>query len=121
MFNKNPIQLFNEEKGNLFINQSCEIVKLIGVAETEDDFYYITLDKKNNLIFNNGHLISLKKELDEKSYSFLIKNVKLNNAIYKEFFGNNIYYQQFRNEIINQIKSHKSINPLTEIYFDIYL
>ncbi len=121
MFNKNPIQLFNEEKGNLFINQSCEIVKLIGVAETEDDFYYITLDKKNNLIFNNGHLISLRKELDDKSYSFLIKNVKLNNVIYKEFFGNNIYYQQFRDEIINQIKNHKDINLLTEIYFDIYL
>ena len=75
MFNKNPIQLFNEEKGNLFINQSCEIVKLIGVAETEDDFYYITLDKKNNLIFNNGHLISLRKEL--KTNMVMMLNVIL--------------------------------------------
>lgn len=71
-------QHFNE----LVIDYSFNVVRFVGYAETEDDYYYIvknTYGKEQYTYLSCvGSLIYLKDKIDEKDYSILDGTIALN-------------------------------------------
>lgn len=120
------LDFFNENKGNLLINSSLEIVRLIAIAEDGIDFMYVLLDKDNELRFESTvlKLHLLKGKIEDDSYNYFIRMHKINFKLYPEYFGDKDVkkYLEYRNDIILKLKDKENsgtIKLLTEVHLDL--
>lgn len=78
---KSILDQFELYKGQFVIVWESEVVRLIGVAEDEDDYYYITWNGRNQelqWVVCLARIIPLKGYIRESDYAELVRISKLN-------------------------------------------
>ena len=81
------IKQFEENCGQ-FIIMNNKVVRFIGIAEDDMDYYYVTYDgRKINWHSAVGSYTVLKGKIDEKDYNDLIRMAKLNHYDQEDFLG----------------------------------
>ena len=86
----NKTLLINQFKENCgqFIIMNNNVVRFIGIAEDDMDYYYVTYDgRKINWHSAVGSYTVLKGKIDEKDYTDLIRMAKLNHFDQEDFFS----------------------------------
>lgn len=86
----NKTLLINQFKENCgqFIIMNNKVVRFIGIAEDDMDYYYVTYDgRKINWHSAVGSYTVLKGKIDEKDYNDLIRMAKLNHFDQEDFLG----------------------------------
>lgn len=76
MTTKERLQIFvNNHKDELLLDCSGDLVKLVGLSEDEDDFYWNILElRKPEIIYSScvGRLIPLKGRIEQDEYDCLV-------------------------------------------------
>jgi len=81
------IKQFEENCGQ-FVIMGNDVVRFIGIAEDDMDYYYVTYDgRKINWHSAVGSYTVLKGKIDEKDYNHLIHVAKLNHFDQDDFFS----------------------------------
>lgn len=86
----NKTLLINQFKENCgqFIIMGNNVVRFIGIADDEEDYYYVTYDGRQiNWHSAVGSYTVLKGKIDEKDYNDLIRMAKLNHFDQDDFFS----------------------------------
>lgn len=82
---KNEMSQYHND---ICIISDIELCRLIGIAETEEDFYYIIKDLRGNKIYSSavGWCVSLKNTYPEKHYARLENIFTINGSVPEKEF-----------------------------------
>ncbi len=98
------IEEYEQLKGQFVLN-FFDVQRLIGIVETEEDYYWALYDgRKLHLSSCVGGVIPLKGRLDEKDYNRLIRIAKLNHY---DYMGLNHEDEEKRKKYEDFITEHK--------------
>ena len=106
----NKTLLINQFKENCgqFIIMGNDVVRFIGIAEDDMDYYYVTYDgRKLNWHSAVGSYTVLKDKIDEKDYNELIRMAKLNHFDQPDFFSPQS--DEAQKKQLEFAKSHKEL------------
>ena len=105
----NKTLLINQFKENCgqFIIMGNNVVRFIGIAEDDMDYYYVTYDGRQ-LHWHSavGSYTVLKGKIDEKDYNDLIHIAKLNHFDQDDFFSPSSDEEKEKQKLFAE--SHKS-------------
>jgi hypothetical protein len=76
---------FEENRGQ-FVIMHNEVVRLVAIAQDEDDYYYVCYDGRK-IIWHScvGSYTVLKNKIDEKDYNEMIRLAKINHFDQDDF------------------------------------
>lgn len=85
---RNKIMILNqfEENKGQFVIMHDKVVRLVAIAQDEDDYYYVSYDGRK-IIWHScvGSYTVLKNKIDDKDYNELIRLAKINHFDQDDF------------------------------------